>query len=243
MVLKLYGAPHQNAPTGLVSVILREKMVPFEFVPVDMNSGEHKSAENRARNPFGQVPSIDDDGFILYESRAICRYIAIKYAGQGTPLIPPVDDIKATALFEQAASVEAFTYRGLTPDQAKADEYIALLSGKLEVYNEILGKQKYLAGNEVTLVDLFHLTTGGALALCGTDVMTQRPNVARWFNDITSRVSWQALVLDGGVKSAMSTSAKMRISMAKPQDQKVEMLNWLYGLVNGNRDHLRRAVR
>ncbi|KAF8881354.1 glutathione S-transferase [Infundibulicybe gibba] len=219
MVLKLYGAPTQNAPTGLVALILREKKVPFEFVPVDMRGGEHKSAGILARNPFGQVPSIDDDGFILYESRAICRYIAIKYAGQGTPLIPSTNDIKATALFEQAASVEAFTftpqagaiiseviykkYRGLIPDQAKVDENIALLSTKLEVYDQVLGKQKYLAGDEVTLVDLFHLTGGGALTRSGLDVMTQRPNVARWFNDITSREAWQAL--DGGIKSGMNS--------------------------------------
>ncbi|KAF8881346.1 glutathione S-transferase [Infundibulicybe gibba] len=215
MVLKLYGAPNQNGPTGLVALILREKKVPFEFVRIDMHSGEHKSAEHRARNPFGQVPSIDDDGLILYESRAICRYIAIKYAGQGTPLIPSTNDIKATALFEQAASVEAFTftpqavaiasevlykkYQNLTPDQAKVDEHTALLSAKLEVYDQILGKQKYLAGDEITLADLFHLTTGGALPLSGIDVMTQRPNVARWFNDLTSREAWQAL--SDGVKS------------------------------------------
>ncbi|KAF8881347.1 glutathione S-transferase-like protein [Infundibulicybe gibba] len=217
MVLKLYGASYQAGATSVVAVVLHEKKVPFEFVPIDMHNGGQKSAENLARNPFGKVPSIDDDGFILYESRAICRYIAIKYAGQGTPLIPPTDDIKATALFEQAASVEAFTftpkhdahqlpyvrverrYHGLTPDQAKVDEHVALLAEKLEVYDQILGRQKYLAGDEVTLVDLFHLGMGGALALCGTDVMTRRPNVARWYNDLTSREAWQAL--NDGVKS------------------------------------------
>ncbi|KAF8881359.1 glutathione S-transferase [Infundibulicybe gibba] len=192
MVLKLYGTSLQTAATGLVALVLHEKKIPFEFVPVDMNSGEHKSAENCARNPFGQLPSIDDDGFILYESRAICRYIAIKYAGQGTPLIPPAVAIVTEVLAKK--------YRGLIPDQAKADEHIAFLSGKLEVYDEILGKQKYLAGDEVTLADLFHLTPGAALALAGTNVMTQRPNVARWFNDLTSREAWQAL--NGGVKSA-----------------------------------------
>jgi glutathione S-transferase len=46
----------------------------------------------------------DDDGFILYESRAMCRYIARKYASQGIPLIPT--ELKAEALFEQAASIE-----------------------------------------------------------------------------------------------------------------------------------------
>jgi glutathione S-transferase len=46
----------------------------------------------------------DDGGFILYESRAICRYLADKYAEQGTPLIPT--GVQAKGLFEQAASVE-----------------------------------------------------------------------------------------------------------------------------------------
>lgn len=41
---------------------------------------------------------------MLYESRAICRYLAEKYAGQGTALIPT--ELKAKAFFEQAAAVE-----------------------------------------------------------------------------------------------------------------------------------------
>lgn len=48
----------------------------------------------------------DDDGFILYESRAIGRYIAAKYAAQGNPGLIPLGDLKQIALFEQAASSE-----------------------------------------------------------------------------------------------------------------------------------------
>jgi glutathione S-transferase len=54
------------------------------------------------------VPSKDDDGFILYESRAITRYLIKKYPNQGTHLIS--NDPKSEALFEQAASIEAFNF-------------------------------------------------------------------------------------------------------------------------------------
>ena len=47
----------------------------------------------------------DDDGFILYESRAICYYIASKYSNQGTPLLPT--GIEANALYQQAVFVES----------------------------------------------------------------------------------------------------------------------------------------
>jgi glutathione S-transferase len=54
------------------------------------------------------VPSKDDDGFVLYESRAIARYLSKKYPNQGTSLIP--SDPKAEALFEQASSIEIFNF-------------------------------------------------------------------------------------------------------------------------------------
>lgn len=46
----------------------------------------------------------DDDGFILFDSRAIIRYLAEKYPDQGTRLIP--QGLKERALFEQAAAIE-----------------------------------------------------------------------------------------------------------------------------------------
>ncbi|KIJ36067.1 hypothetical protein M422DRAFT_261615 [Sphaerobolus stellatus SS14] len=86
MVLKLYGFD-LSAPTRLAAIILDEKQVPFEFIPLDLSKGEHKRPEYFAKQPFGQVPCLDDDGFLLYEGRAICH-------------------IQAFALFEQAAASE-----------------------------------------------------------------------------------------------------------------------------------------
>ncbi|KAJ7266061.1 glutathione-S-transferase 1 [Mycena rebaudengoi] len=84
---------------------LTEKRVPFELIPIDtMKELQHKAPEFLGKQPFGQVPAIDDDGFILYESRAICRYILEQYPTNGPQLIPT--GVKSKALFEQAASVE-----------------------------------------------------------------------------------------------------------------------------------------
>ncbi|KAG5643796.1 hypothetical protein DXG03_009619 [Asterophora parasitica] len=160
MVLKLVGSPSSTCGKR-VAIVLLEKGVPFELVPINLSKGEHKTPEYLEKQPFGQVPYIDDDGFILYESRAIARYIETKYAGQGPQLIPT--DPKARALFEQAASIETFhfdppassavyekvfkPFYGLTPDTDIYDGHIQKLNTKLDVYEKILSKQKYLAGN------------------------------------------------------------------------------------------------
>ncbi|KAJ6517988.1 glutathione S-transferase [Mycena vitilis] len=216
MVLKLVGSPLSTC-TRRVATVLVEKKVPFEFVAIDMSKAEHKSAGFIAHQPFGQVPYIDDDGFILYESRAICRYIVDKYPTHGPTLIPT--DVKGKALFEQAASIEYSNFdpfcskavaemifkpmRGQASDKGVYDTLIAGLSVKLDAYEVILGKQKYLAGNEISLADLFHLPYGSLLAKSGSDLMTTKgPNVTRWFNELCARPSWAAV--KDGVKSIPS---------------------------------------
>jgi glutathione S-transferase len=122
----------------------------------------------------------DDDGFILYESRAIARYIDAKFPNQGPKLVPA--GLKANALFEQAVSVEQSHFEpcaskaffenvvkpyvislqkpspttssrihpriiGLTPDTAVFDDLISQLGRKLDVYETILSKQKYIGGD------------------------------------------------------------------------------------------------
>ncbi|KAF5339184.1 hypothetical protein D9611_011203 [Ephemerocybe angulata] len=206
MVLTLYGLSFSTC-TKRVATVMHEKQVPFKLVQVDYLKNEHKSPAFLEKQPFGQVPYLDDDGYIIYESRAICRYIAEKYADQGTALIPR--DLKAKGLFEQAASVELsnFDYYatravfevvykpklGLVPDSAVFDSLVATLEQKLDAYDRILSKQKYLSGDEVTLADLFHLPYAVSLPEAGVNAMEVRPNVARWLKDLTSRPSWQTI--------------------------------------------------
>jgi len=206
MVLKLYGSSH-SPPSRLVAAILHEKQVPFEMVEVDFEK-DIKSPKYLQVQPFGQVPSIDDDGFILYESKAIAHYLASKYPNQGTPLLPT--ELQANALFHQAASVSIHNFSvhaekivfelyykpallKKPTNQEVVDSSLNELGKKLDVYDQILSKQKYVAGDEITLADFYHIPYGELLAVAGSNIIETRPNVAKWFKEITSRPSWQAV--------------------------------------------------
>ncbi|KAL0578851.1 hypothetical protein V5O48_003130 [Marasmius crinis-equi] len=213
MVLQLYGSP-QATCTKRVGALLYEKQIPYEFHEIDFTVNEHKSPAYLEKQPFGQIPYIVDDGFVLFESRAICRYLSLKYADKGPKLIPDASNSKAAALFEQGASIEQANFdafaakavfenlfkkmHGLTPDTEVFNSLITQLDSKLKAYEVILGKQKYIGGDEFTLADLFHLPYGALLAPAGSDVLSkQGPNVTRWWNEISSRPAWKAI--EGGV--------------------------------------------
>ncbi|KAJ6498712.1 glutathione S-transferase [Mycena vulgaris] len=211
MVLKLHGDARSTC-TKRVAQILLEKQVPFTLVPALAGA---KSAEYKAKmQPFGQIPVLEDGGYVLFESRAMGRYIARKYAGQGTPGLIVGEDagMEELGIFEQAMAIEATQFlaaeqlvhevlikphMGWTTDAAEVARLTALLAAKMDAYEQILGKTKYLAGDHITLADLYHLPYAELITnRMGSDVMTARPNVARWFREISARPSWVA-VKDG----------------------------------------------
>lgn len=70
-------------------------------------------------------------------------------------------------------------------------KYVAKLDAALATYDTILSKQAYLAGNDVSLADLFHLPYGQlAKDLGHKDLFEKYPNVDRWFQQLQSRASW-----------------------------------------------------
>ncbi|KAG5463140.1 MAG: hypothetical protein BJ554DRAFT_1522 [Olpidium bornovanus] len=115
--------------------------------------------------PFGQIPALDDDGFIIYESRAICQYLCDKAGAAGNKIFPT--DLKKRAIVQQMISVEVSHYNpavsGLTtetvfkklfynaePDPAKVKEHRENVEKCLDVYDKILANQPYLCGQEFT---------------------------------------------------------------------------------------------
>ncbi|KAJ7037730.1 glutathione S-transferase [Mycena alexandri] len=172
----------------------------------------HKTPEFLEKQPLGQVPYLDDDGFIVYESRAICRYITAKVSRirahpdrpRGERALRAADALRADRATLAWRSIRMASYRkimGVEADKAVIDSLMATLDKTLEGYDVILGKHRCLAGDTLTLTDLFHIPYISYVGLQGSDIMTKRLNVARWYNELVARPSWLTYV--GGVKSAL----------------------------------------
>ncbi|KAB5587375.1 Glutathione S-transferase [Ceratobasidium theobromae] len=160
--ITLYGSPMSTCTKRVVTVC-NELGIECNLAPVDLRKFEHKAPDFLAtKNPFGAVPIlVDEDETQLFESRAICRYLTAKY-GKGSGLVPDPSDVKTYGLFEQAASIEYSSFDpaasglswerrfagmfGLPSSEELAAKHVNTLKSKMEGYERILSKQKYLAG-------------------------------------------------------------------------------------------------
>ncbi|QRV78833.1 glutathione S-transferase [Ceratobasidium sp. AG-Ba] len=185
VTVKLHGIPYSTC-TRRVITTCNEIGVKVDLVKVDLAKGEHKTPEFIAtKQPFGIIPVLEDeDGFQVYESRAIARYVVAKY-GKGSALLPPPTDVKPYALFEQAASIE---YSAFDPP-ASGLAYERVFAPKKGLTTN---EDKYLAGETFTLADLFHLPYGAMVYQMEPSLFDSRPAVKKWWDDITSRESWKA---------------------------------------------------
>jgi len=207
MTIILHGSQHATC-TKRVAVVCKELGVPYTLDIVNVKDGEHKKEEYLAKHPFGVIPWAEIDGIDVIESRAISRVIASQY-GADSGLIPKAGDLAGLAAFEAAASIEQANFEAYVgqivyeryfkpmmqkePDETRVKYLIEQLEGKLDGYERLLAKSKYLAGDHITLPDLFHLPHGSLLSACGVDIAKGRLNVARWWNDVSSRESWISL--------------------------------------------------
>ncbi|KAH0450510.1 hypothetical protein IEQ34_021202 [Dendrobium chrysotoxum] len=202
MVVKIYGMASAVCPQR-VMLCLIEKKVPFEIELVDLSKMQHKEPHYMAKQPFGQIPYIVDGEFELFESRAIIRYYATKYAETGTKLLG--ENLEERARIDQWIDVEAINFnplvfpivfnlfilpkQGLAGNKAEADSFAKRLSKVLNVYEKQLSKTKYLAGDHFTLADLTHIPTMRALVEgCGMScILDDKKFVKAWWEAIRAR--------------------------------------------------------
>src|SRR6266568_4574497 len=70
MAIKLHYHP-LSTYSRRVLIALIEKQISYEPVPLDMTARKHREPPYLALNPYGRVPTLEEDGFVLYESTAI----------------------------------------------------------------------------------------------------------------------------------------------------------------------------
>jgi glutathione S-transferase len=196
--MKIYGHPGSTC-TRKVLMTLNETNTPYELLLVDFAKGEHKAPAHLAHQPFGQVPALDDDGFQMYESRAMARYIDGKAGGPLTP-----KDAQARAIMEQFISVETsnfsahamkFIYhtifrREQTPEVLKAAG--AALDLAYSTLDRQLTSQPFLAGNSLTLADVCYAPYLEYLTLTpAAGKLAEHPHVEKWWVSISARPAWK----------------------------------------------------
>ncbi|XP_038971323.1 glutathione S-transferase F12-like [Phoenix dactylifera] len=209
MVVKIYGMTPAVCPQRVMHCLI-EKGVEFEIIHVDLEKGEHKTPEYMTKQPFGQVPYIVDGDFELFESRAIVRYYAAKYAGRGPNLLGRTLEEKARMdmwLDVEAINLNPLVFpivfnlfvlpgQGVAGNMAEAQASAEKLDKVLEVHERQLSKTKYLAGDEFTLADLTHIPAlRYVVENCGMPhLISNKKHVKAWWADITSRPAWKKVM-------------------------------------------------
>ncbi|HYG88023.1 MAG TPA: glutathione S-transferase [Azospirillum sp.] len=186
--IRLYRHP-LSGHAHRVELMLSLLRLPFEMVDVDLASGAHKQPDFLAKNPFGQVPVIEDGDVTLADSNAILVYLAMRYDESGRWL--PRDPV-AAAMVQRWLSVAAGqlvsgpgSARLVNVFGAKLDhERCKSVAVKLfEVLDRHLADRSVLVGDTPTIADLA-LYTYTAHAPEGGVLLDGYPNIHRWLAHI-----------------------------------------------------------
>jgi glutathione S-transferase len=149
-----------------VEITLHEKGVEYELKA--LAPGEHKRPEHLARHPFGRIPTFEHDGFQIYETQAIIRYLDEVFSSPSlTPVGPhqrgrmnQVIGIIEWYLFPKAAAPIAFNriigpkLLGLPTDEKAIAEAMPMARICFAELNRLLDDQAYLTGSSISLADI-----------------------------------------------------------------------------------------
>ncbi len=200
---RLFGAKY-SVYVRIARLSLAEKAVEYELVPVDIFAREGAPPGYLDRHPFGRIPAFEHEGFSLYETGAIARYI--DEAFEGPPMQPA--DLRERARCNQLISI-ADNYacpqlvwgvyvervskpgRGAVADEAKIAAAIPKARVCLKAISDLMGDNPWLAGRQLTLADLYTAAMFDYFLMApeGKDMIQQYKNLAAWWSHIAARPS------------------------------------------------------
>jgi glutathione S-transferase len=159
-MIKLYD--FKSSPNcQRVKIVLAEKNLPYQIVPIDLRAQEQKTPDYLKLNPYGKVPVLTDDDTVLYESCIINEYLEEKYPNP--PLLPkePGKKAKARILVDYGMAHFDGPYQKLRTELMKEpqeqnkqviDSAKNELKKLLQRFESELGDHQYLTG-DFSLVD------------------------------------------------------------------------------------------
>ncbi|RYZ05210.1 MAG: glutathione S-transferase family protein [Myxococcales bacterium] len=199
-MIQLYGSPFSTC-TRKVLMTLLETGTPYQLNVIDFAQREHKTEPHVSRQPFGQVPAIDDDGFVLFESRAICRYLSAK---ANDALVPT--SLRERALMDQWSSVEQsnvsphamkFIYHYVfkrAQEDAVLDAARASLELAFAALSKPLATQPFLVGDKLTIADIGHMPYLELLPTTPMQASLDKfPHVVAWSSRLRERETWRKI--------------------------------------------------
>lgn len=185
-----------------VRMLLEILNLPYELVDIDMYGGEHKREPFLSLNPFGQMPAMEDDDFVIADSHACLVYLARKY-DESEQWLP--GDAQAQAKVAEWLSKSANeVHQGPWMKRAKIrrpdaitlpdEEIDARCDHILGIMDRELGKREWLALDGPTIADLSCFAPISMLKVSNYD--TDRwTNVTAWLDRI--RALPGAIDIDG----------------------------------------------
>jgi glutathione S-transferase len=195
--MRLYWHPFSLFPRR-VRVALREKRIACEEVEIDLPGGATRAPEFRRLYPFGQVPVLEDDGLVIYESIAILEYLEERHP---TPALLP-SDAAARARCRQlmlasgdylAQPLKRWLPRLFAPeaswDRADQERAVAEIGEHLDVLESTLIGGDYLV-EPFSLADVAYVPLVCELAACQLGhLLSTRPLVRAWIERLRTRPS------------------------------------------------------
>lgn len=202
----LFGAGY-SVYVRAVRLALAEKGVPYDLVEVDIFAEGGPPADYLQRHPFGRIPAFEHDGFRLYESGAINRYVDEAFPG---PALQP-EDPKGRARMNQVIGIlDSYAYRtlvwdiyvervavakeGRESDEARIAAALSRAETCLGALEDLKGEAPWLAGAQPTLADLHAAPMIALFRLApeGRDLMARHAALRRWWDAMAARPSMAA---------------------------------------------------
>jgi len=195
-MLKIYGIG-LSSPVNKVRFVANALELSYEFVNVNIMAGETQTESYLKMHPAGKIPVIDDDGFILFESTAIAKYLIAK---NNSDLYP--SELKAIAIEDQwidfgsshiatAMGRVAFN-RVLAPiinapvDQQSLKDGLSFLDRFLPIVDTQLSQKKFLTGEKMSLADI-NLLSALDPAEAGEVDLSGYKNLKKWRENLMSQ--------------------------------------------------------